>query len=64
MTEEVVIVSKTHMNSAACVGGILKSGRPVRLLDKYGQIQPVDTLLKIGDIYSISYSNKQDTSKS
>ena len=60
MTDDVYIVSKTHMNNAVCIGGILLSGRMVRLLDRFGHNQPLDTAIKIGDYYSISYIENPD----
>lgn len=50
----VLIVSKTHMSSAACVGGILLNGSPVRLLNAQGYNQDQDTLLQIGDVYEVT----------
>lgn len=50
----VLIVSKTHMSNAACVGGILPNGSPVRLLNSQGYNQDQDTILEIGDIYEVS----------
>lgn len=36
---KVLIVSKTHMNTGVCVGGITFDGRFVRLLDNNGHNQ-------------------------
>lgn len=52
---DVLIVSKTRMSRNVCVGGVLENGRFVRLLDLYGQNQPVDTIINIGDIYAIEF---------
>ena len=39
---KVLIVSKTHMNTGVCVGGITFDGRFVRLLDNNGHNQSDD----------------------
>jgi hypothetical protein len=42
---EVIIVSKTHMSNAACVGGlVLSNNRYVRLLNPGNYNQPTDTI--------------------
>lgn len=55
---DVLIVSKTHMTNAACVGGISGNGKFVRLLDENGYNQNVDTALKIGDVYTIEFTER------
>lgn len=55
---DVIIVSKTHMTNAACVGGISGSGKFVRLLNENGYNQDVDTKLKIGDVWTIEYNDR------
>ena len=57
---DVIIVAKTHMSSAACVGGILANGRLVRLLTKDGHNQDIDTNLNIGDVYSIKFQERRN----
>lgn len=57
---DVIIVSKTHMSSAACVGGVLANGRFVRLLDSNGYNQDSDTELEVGDVYTITFSERND----
>lgn len=57
---EALIVSKTHMLSNACVGGILRNGRFVRLLDGNGRNQPSNTDIEIGDVYTITFRDRQD----
>lgn len=57
---DVIIVSKTHMSNAACVGGILATGRSVRILDANGYNQDSNTDINIGDVYSISFIERQD----
>lgn len=58
---DVIIVSKTHLTKAACVGGVLANGRFVRLLDENGYNQPADTVLEIGDVYTITFLEREDT---
>ena len=58
---DVIIVSKTHMSNAACVGGVLANGRFVRLLDSNGYNQDSETELEVGDVYTITFSERNDT---
>lgn len=55
---DVVIVSKTHMSSAACVGGIAVNGKSVRLLDKNGYNQPTDTDFQVRQIWNLEYRKR------
>lgn len=56
---EILIVSKTHMSNAACVGGLsLLDNRYVRLLNPGNYNQPTDTDFNIGDIWDISFVNR------
>lgn len=56
---EVLIVSKTHMASAACVGGlVLGTNRYVRLLNAGNQNQPTDTDLAVGDVWEMRYIDR------
>jgi hypothetical protein len=56
---EVLIVSKTHMSSAACVGGlVLTNNRYVRLLNPGNYNQPTDTELQVGDVYDMEFTNR------
>ena len=57
---DVIIVSKTHMSSAACVGGVFANGRFVRLLDSDGYNQDSDTGLEVGDVYTITFSERRE----
>lgn len=58
---DVVIVSKTRMSGgAACVGGILARGCLVRLLDANGRNQASNTKLEVGQVYTITYSERPD----
>jgi hypothetical protein len=57
---DVIIVSKTHMHSAACIGGVLANGKFVRLLDEYGHNQDVNTSMNVGDVYTIFFNERED----
>lgn len=57
---DVIIVSKTHMSNAACVGGVLANGKFVRLLDSDGHNQDSDTDIEVGEVYTISFSERAD----
>lgn len=56
---EVLIVSKTHMSSAACVGGlVLNSNRYIRLLNPGNYNQPSDTDFEVGEIWDLEFTNR------
>lgn len=56
---EVLIVSKTHMANAACVGGlVLENNRYIRLLNPGDQNQPADTPFNVGDVFDLSFTNR------
>jgi len=56
---EVLIVSKTHMSNAACVGGlVLSNNRYVRLLNHGNYNQPTDTEFEVGDIYELTFTDR------
>jgi ATP-dependent DNA helicase RecQ len=56
---EVLIVSKTHMSTAACVGGlVLSNNRYVRLLNPGNYNQPTDTDFEVGDIYELTFTDR------
>lgn len=57
---DVIIVAKTHMSNAACVGGVLANGRLVRLLNEYGYNQNSDTDLEVGRVYTISFNERSN----
>ena len=56
---DVIIVSKTHMSNASCIGGINGNGRLVRLLNENGYNQDIDTPIKIGDVWTIDYVERK-----
>lgn len=56
---EVLIVSKTYMGSAFCVGGlVLENDRYVRLLDQKGFNQPLYSEFEIGDVWDIDFTER------
>lgn len=56
---EVLIVSKTHMSTMACVGGlVLNTHRFIRLLNQGNYNQPGDTDFDVGDIWDINFVNR------
>ncbi|MDO4783365.1 MAG: hypothetical protein Q4A09_09155 [Capnocytophaga felis] len=59
MREKVLIVSKTRMHNALCVGGlVLKNNRYVRLLNRGNKNQPSDTDFEIGNVWDINFVNR------
>lgn len=53
---EVLIVAKTRMKDALCVGGLeLAGGKSVRLLDREGRNQPIDTPFEVGQVWNLGY---------
>jgi hypothetical protein len=58
----VLIVSKTHMNENACIGGLTEDNRSVRLLTENGGNHPQDTNINIGDIWEMTLQ-KQPNAK-
>lgn len=55
----IIIVSKTKMASNECVGAIgTETGRFVRLLDEYGNNQPIDCDFEIGEIWDVDYNER------
>ena len=56
---EVLIVAKTHMSNAACVGGlVLITNQYIRLLNQGNSNQPMDSDFNVGDIWDINFSNR------
>lgn len=53
---EVLIVSKTHMSNAACIGGLLlEYNANIRLLNPGNKNQPEDTEMEIGEIWDCRF---------
>jgi len=57
---DVIIVSKTKMKNAVCVGAVSQDGRYVRMLTDKGYNQPEDTPFDVGDVWAIEYREKED----
>lgn len=58
---EILIVAKTHMKTAACVGGFeINTKKNVRLLTSDGDNQPKDTEFEVGQIWDITYCIRKD----
>lgn len=58
---EVLIVSKTHMSDAACVGGlVLSTNRYVRLLNPGNNNQPANTDFEVGDVYDLNFTDRSN----
>jgi len=61
MMEKILITSKTRKGKAACVGGlIISNNRFVRLLNPGNWDQYADTDFDIGDIWEISFTDRQN----
>ena len=57
---EVLIVSKTKMRNAVCVGGVTQDGQLVRLLDNFSHNQPINTSFNVGQIWDIDFRNRSN----
>jgi hypothetical protein len=58
---KILIVAKTHMKDAACVGGIIyETGQGVRLLTKNGNNQPANTPFEVGQIWELDLTPHDD----
>lgn len=58
---KVLIVSKTRMRNALCVGGLTKEpSHNIRLLQSDGSNQPTDTAFQIGDIWELEFSPRNE----
>ncbi len=54
MKDFVLILSKTQMNhNQVCIGGLTLNGRYVRLIDRNGNNQPVDTDFEPKQVWEI-----------
>jgi len=56
----VIIVSKTRMGAARCVGGLAANNQSVRLLDANGHNQPGNTPFEIGTVWDLQFVPRQD----
>ncbi|MHC2992581.1 hypothetical protein OB13_13675, partial [Pontibacter sp. HJ8] len=55
----VLIVSKTQMSNAICVGAVTDKGRSVRLLTDSGYNQSHDTDFEIKEVWDITYKERE-----
>lgn len=54
---KVLIVAKTHLFNALCVGGLARdTNANIRLMQPDGHYQPVDTQYEVGDVWDIEFS--------
>lgn len=59
MRDLVLILSKTQMNhNQVCVGGLTLNGRYVRLLDRSGNNQPINTDFEPKQVWEIEFKDK------
>src|SRR5438067_83160 len=56
----VLIVSKTRMGAARCVGGLGPNCESLRLLSANGHNQPGNTQFEIGSIWDLQFVPRQD----
>ncbi|MHB8260149.1 MAG: dual OB domain-containing protein [Bacteroidia bacterium] len=57
---DILILSKTHMNGGkCCIGGITRTGQPVRLLTTFEENQPEDTELAPRQIWEIEFTQRK-----
>lgn len=59
--EQVIITSKTQMKDAVCVGGLTTNGEFIRLLDKDGKNQRLDTEFEIRQVWDIEFTKRTQT---
>ncbi len=58
---KVLIVAKTHMAGAFCVGGLARdTNQNIRLLEPDGLHQPVDTEYEVGQVWDIEFTPHHD----
>jgi hypothetical protein len=55
---QVLITSKTKMKNAYCVGGVTLEGEFIRILDKFGNNQSLDTELNIREVWEMDFKHK------
>ncbi|MBA7518862.1 hypothetical protein ES705_10936 [subsurface metagenome] len=58
---QIIIVSKTHMSNAACIGALAINGRFLRLLDEDGYNQPTDTDFEVRQVWKIEFEEREQT---
>jgi hypothetical protein len=55
---DVIIVAKTQMSNAACVGAIAPNGKYLRLLDESAHNQPTDTEFEVRQVWDIEFEKR------
>lgn len=61
MKDFVLILSKTQMNhNQVCIGGLTLNGRYVRLIDRNGNNQPIDTDFEPKQVWEIEFSERDN----
>lgn len=58
--QQIIIVSKTHMTSAACIGALATNGKYIRLLNEGGCNQPVDTEFEVRQVWEVEFEERTD----
>ena len=56
--QQIIIVSKTHMTNAACIGALATNGRFIRLLNEGGYNQPIDTQFEVRQVWEIEFEDR------
>jgi len=56
--QQIIIVSKTHMSNAICVGAIAANGKYIRLLNEGGCNQPNNTEFEVRQVWEIEYEER------
>jgi len=57
----VLIVGKTRMSNAICVGAITNDGRSLRLLDQNGHNQPLNTEFELNKFWEVNFIERTHT---
>jgi hypothetical protein len=57
---DLIIVSKTHMTNAACIGALATNGKYIRLLNEGGYNQPIDTEFEVRQVWEVEFEERID----
>lgn len=57
---DLIVVSKTHMTNAACIGALATNGRFIRLLNEDGYNQPIDTEFEVRQVWEVEFEDRVD----
>ena len=58
--QQIIIVSKTHMTNAVCIGALATNGKYIRLLNEGGYNQPIDTEFEIRQVWEVEFDERID----